>query len=88
MPSFSGDSSLSYEVMVVADPRMWGLLLLGLLVGVIPPLAAAALVRYLSQSRDNGHQGASPRAQAAPAEGVDSDRLEGGQAPGLERRRR
>ena len=67
---------------MAADPRMWGLLLLGLLVGVVPLLAAAALVRYLSQSRDNGHQGASPRAQAAPAEGVGSDRLEGGRAPG------
>ena len=61
---------------------MWGLLLLGLLVGVVPLLAAAALVRYLSQSRDNGHQGASPRAQAAPVEGVGSDRLEGGRDPG------
>ena len=67
---------------MVADPRIWGLLLLGLLVGVIPLLAAGALVRYLSQSRDNGHQGASPRAQAAPVEGVGSYRLEGGRDHG------
>ena len=57
--------------MAAGDPRMWGMLLLGLLVGLVPLLAAAALVRYLSQSRDNGHQGASPGAQAAAsAEGV------------------
>ena len=67
---FSGDSSLSCEAMMAGgDPRMWGMLLLGLLVGMIPLLADAALVRYLSQSRGNGHQGASHRAQASPVEG-------------------
>ena len=71
--------------MAAGDPRMWGMLLLGLLVGLVPLLAAAALVRYLSQSRGSGHQGASPRAQAAPAEGVGSCRLEGGRAPGARR---
>ena len=67
---------------MAGDPRMWGLLLLGLLVGVVPLLAAAALVRQLSQSRDNDRQGASPRAQAVAAERVGSDRLEGGRDHG------
>jgi thiol-disulfide isomerase/thioredoxin len=67
---------------MAGDPRMWGLLLLGLLVGVAPLLAAAALVRQLSQSRDNDRQGALPRAQAVAAERVGSDRLEGGRDHG------
>ena len=44
--------------------------LLGMLVGVAVLLAAAALVRYLSEKPANGHNGASSRAQAAPAAGV------------------
>jgi thiol-disulfide isomerase/thioredoxin len=67
---------------MAGDPRMWGLLLLGLLVGVAPLLAAAALVRQLSQSRDNDRQGALPRAQAVAAERAGSDRLEGGRDHG------
>ena len=49
---------------------MWAMGLLGMLVGVAVLLAAAALVRYLSEKPANGHNGASSRAQAAPAEGV------------------
>ena len=59
---------------------MWAMVLLGLLVGVVPLLAAAALVRYLSQSRD-GRQGTSLRARAAAADAAGSDRLEGGRRP-------
>ena len=59
---------------------MWAMVLLGLLVGVVPLLAAAALVRYLSQSRD-GRQGTSLRARAAAADAAASDRLEGGRRP-------
>ena len=61
---------------------MWGLLLLGLLVGVVPLLAAAALVRHLSQSRDNGREGAYPALRLQPRKGVGSDRLEGGRDHG------
>ena len=46
---------------------MWAMGLLGLLVGVALLLAAAALVRYLSQPPGGGHIGASPKIQAAPA---------------------
>ena len=49
--------------------------LLGLLVGVALLLAAAALVRYLSQTPSSVHIGASPRTQAAPVKGVGGDRL-------------
>ena len=61
---------------------MWAMGLLGLLVGVALLLAAAALVRYLSQTPRNGHHGASPRARAAPAEGIGSDQPEGGRRAG------
>ncbi len=40
---------------------MWAMVLLGLLVGVVPLLAAAALVRYLSQSRERPARHLTPR---------------------------
>ena len=61
---------------------MWAMGLLGLLVGVTLLFAAAALVRYLSQTLSSGHNGASRPTQAASVKEVGSDRLEGERRPG------
>ena len=54
---------------MAGNPRMWGMLLLGLLVGVALLLAAAALVKYLSKSATTAAKAPHPALRPHPRRG-------------------